>query len=270
MNGVKSITGVIVYGVPQDSLLGPRLFTIYISDLPDYIDQGYVFLFADDTTVYYVDHDIEEVIDMLNNIGGQVSELCKRNRLTLHTGKSEATIITVQDFIGPLRLVMIGNEIIKYVRKAASSGIEIDNHLTWESQVKNVTKSFSAKVAQLRRMSCLPIKVKEEIYFKTIISTVTYGTIVWGTCSPSLMKDIERMCTRTRLFTVCQKHISDEDALEAAKWDKTEYIYKREIYPRCTKYSTVNAQKHSSPILPRTINVIRNANALRSHDVQSK
>ena len=117
--------------------------------MPDYINQGYVFLFADDTTFYYVGHDIEEVIDMLNNIGGQVSEWCKRKQLTIHTGKSKAMIITRQDFIGPLRPVMTGNEIIKYVRKATSLGIEIDKHLRWETQVKKVTKSFSAKVGQL-------------------------------------------------------------------------------------------------------------------------
>ena len=85
LNGVKSKTRVIVYGVPQGSLLGHRLFTIYINDLPDYINKGHVLLFADDTTFYYVGHDIEEVTDMLNNIGGQVSEWCKRNRLTIHT-----------------------------------------------------------------------------------------------------------------------------------------------------------------------------------------
>ena len=125
---------------------------------------------------------------------------------------------------------MIGNEIIKYVRKATSLGIEIDNHLRWETQVKKVTKSFSAKVGQLRRMSYLPIKVKEEIYFKTIISTVTYGIIVWGTCLPSLMNDIERIHARAaKIIHRLPKHISDEDALEAAKWDKIEYIYKRKI-----------------------------------------
>ena len=167
---------------------------------------------------------------------------------------------------------MIGNEIIKYVRKATSLGIEIDNHLRWETQVKKVTKSFSAQVGQLRRMSHLPIKVKEEIYFKTIISTVTYGIIVWGTCSPSLMNDIERIHARAaKIIHRLPKHISDEDALEAAKWDKIEYIsIKERFYLRCTKYSTINAQKYSDPILPRSINVIKNRNALRSFDVQKK
>ena len=91
-------------------------------------------------------------------------------------------------------------------------------------------KSFSAKIGQLRIMSYLPIKVKEEIYFKTIISTVTYGIIVWGTCSPFLMKDIERIHVQAaKIIHLLPKHISDEDALQAAKWDKIEYIYKRKV-----------------------------------------
>ena len=91
----------------------------------------------------------------------RVNGVRETNSLTIHTGKSEAMIITRQDFISPLRPVMSGNEIIKYVRKATSLRIEIDNHLRWESQVKKVTESFSAKVDQLRRTSYLSIKVKE-------------------------------------------------------------------------------------------------------------
>ena len=56
---------------------------------------------------------------------------------------------------------------------------------------------------------------------------MTYGVLVWGTCSPSLMKDIDRI--HVRAVHHLPKHISDEDALEAAKWDKIEYIYKRKV-----------------------------------------
>ena len=54
VNGKKSTIRVIVFGVPQGSLLGPRLFSIHINDLLDFISKGYLFMFADDTTMYCI------------------------------------------------------------------------------------------------------------------------------------------------------------------------------------------------------------------------
>jgi hypothetical protein len=39
------------YGVPQGTILGPLLFLLYVSDLPDYIKCSYV-QFADDTLIF--------------------------------------------------------------------------------------------------------------------------------------------------------------------------------------------------------------------------
>ena len=59
---------------------------------------------------------------------------------------------------------------------------------------------------------------------------MTYGIIVSGTCSLSLMNDIEGIHARAaKIIHRLPKHISDEDALEAAKWDKIEYIYKSKV-----------------------------------------
>ena len=44
------------------------------------------------------------------------------------------------------------------------------------------------------------------------------------------MKDIERIHVRAaKIIHRLPKHILDEDAIEAAKWDKIEYIYKRKL-----------------------------------------
>ena len=59
-------------------------------------------------------------------------------------------------------------------------GVKIDNKLAWSVHIDSVKKSFTQKVGALKRMRILPKKVLEEIYFKTIIPSVTYGISVWG------------------------------------------------------------------------------------------
>ena len=84
-----------------------------------------------------------------------------------------------------------------------------------------MTKVFCTKVGQLRRMSYLPVNVQEEIYFKNIITAVTYGLSVWGTCSPSLMSDIEKIHQRAaRIIHKIPKSIPDNEVLHTVNWDE--------------------------------------------------
>ena len=42
----------VKYGVPKGSLLGPRLFSIYMNDVADSVKNGGVHLYADYITAY--------------------------------------------------------------------------------------------------------------------------------------------------------------------------------------------------------------------------
>ena len=186
VNNQKSSTKPVNCGVPQGSLLGPRLYTIQVNDLPESTSEGELSLFADDTNVYCIGTDIEEVIDTLNRIMAEVYDWCVKNKLTVHPGKSEAMILRRTPFIGPLRLLMYGGNLIKFVTVANCLGIDIDHKLSWNLQIKKVCKSFSKKLGALKRMGYLPRKVLEEVYFKMVISSTVYGISVWGSCSVAL------------------------------------------------------------------------------------
>ena len=65
LNGQTSSWTEVNAGVSQGSILGPLLFLIYINDLPDVLSSN-VKLFADDTSLFSVVHDIHSPASDLN------------------------------------------------------------------------------------------------------------------------------------------------------------------------------------------------------------
>lgn len=59
-------------------------------------------MYADDTTIYSIDPNVEQVILSPNGLVAQISKWSSLNKLTIHPSKTEATIMKKQQFIGPL------------------------------------------------------------------------------------------------------------------------------------------------------------------------
>ena len=72
LNGQLSTWTTVNTGVPQRSILGPLLFLIYINDLSDTLSSN-VKLFADDTSLFSLIHDI-------NVSAGELNEELKKNK----------------------------------------------------------------------------------------------------------------------------------------------------------------------------------------------
>ena len=66
LNGQSSSWTNVNAGVPQGSILGPLLFLIYINDLPDGLSSN-AKLFADDTSLFSVVHDVNTSAIELNS-----------------------------------------------------------------------------------------------------------------------------------------------------------------------------------------------------------
>ena len=230
INGKKSKLLIVEYGVPQGSLFGCRLFSIYVNDLASSITMGEMHLYADDTTAYVIGNSVEDVIELLNILFGEITERCSQNKMTLHPDKSEVIIIRKNTFIGPLLPVRSGNMIIKYTNTAKILGITVDNRIIWKQDVDKISKSFSAKIRVLKKLRFLKQKQLEQIYYKTIIPQVTYCISVWGNCSPAIFDNIEKQHIRAaRIIKRIQKTVKDHEVLKLANWQNIAYIYKRRI-----------------------------------------
>ena len=78
VSGCKSQLNAVKCGIPQGSLLGPRLFSFYLNDLPDQIKEGEIHMYADDTTLFYIGPSVDVVCVALNRILGDVHNRCRK------------------------------------------------------------------------------------------------------------------------------------------------------------------------------------------------
>ncbi|KAK2550083.1 hypothetical protein P5673_029269 [Acropora cervicornis] len=121
----------------------------------------------------------KEIDSKLQSDEKQIYMWSQRNRLSIHNGKSEAMLLSTKPLIGPLQELRYEENRIDFVNSTCCLGIEIDNKLSWSPHIDKLCKSYRKKLGALRRMPRLPPKVLEEIYFKTVVSGVSYCIPVW-------------------------------------------------------------------------------------------
>ena len=92
VNGICSDTKIIECGVPQGSILGPLLFSIYVNDVNRSLTSGNCIMYADDINVFLKNKCYEEFYKIANQELINIDNWLLANRLILNTNKTHYMI----------------------------------------------------------------------------------------------------------------------------------------------------------------------------------
>ena len=188
------------YGVPQGSVLGPLLFSIYINDLPLSI-QACCELFADDTTIHSSHSDLATTTKMLQDSVDNLVEWAKQNHMSLHPSKTKSMLITTrqkrQNMQTKLPPLFINNHQVEEVDSHKVLGVTIDNNLSWTSHLSVLSKTVSKKVYMLTKIKhFLNLHARKLFFHAHIQSIIDYASTVWDSASANTIKHLNSLHKR--------------------------------------------------------------------------
>ena len=197
LQGSSSDWGVIHVGVPQGSILGPLLFSIYVNDLPSVIKTCDFNLYADDMEMHCsnvnlscAEHDLQ---DDLNSV---YSWLCI-NLLSLNVPKSNVMLVGSRQKLQNRDLkVTIDERPLSRVSSFRYLGLFIEESLTWREHTTSVLQRVLSRVHCLYRLNPIPKDLLGRLYSVFVLPVLDYCDVVWKPSSTAHFKQFERLHAR--------------------------------------------------------------------------
>ena len=177
-NNVVSDEYKIEYGTAQGSCIGPLIFILFCNDIYKNIQESSILLFADDTTLYNSNCDIDYLYWIMSHELNLLFDWFKANKLSFNLRKTVCMAFFVaQD---GAQTVSIGEIKIANVYTTKFLGIHIDDQLNWKhhytvlynrlklnKRMLQITKKYSNNFYKKRHLLC------------SIYSHISYAITIW-------------------------------------------------------------------------------------------
>ena len=186
---------LVASGVPQGSVLGPLLFSLFVNSLPAQLEGMSTVMFADDTTLYVVGRSTADISAKLSCALASAHKWLLESGLHLNATKTKCMLIHScrRRSVAPLDVQLNGTP-IQQVQNYKYLGVVINDTLSWSNHIDLVRRKAAKGIGLLRRLSWfLPRQALCTMYSAYVLPHFTYADAVWGTCTQVQSRGLERL-----------------------------------------------------------------------------
>ena len=184
VNGNKSSKMFLRCDVPQGTIVGLLLFLLYINDLPNSLQHSQPRMYTDDTSITFAGNDVDEISSYINLDLERIRVWLAANKLTLNLTKTEFLLIGSRQRLSNFTVnptANINQFPIKQVSTVKSLGVHIDENLTWECHINELSKKIASGISAIKRIRYLvPYKTLLSVYNSLVQPHFDYCSLVWG------------------------------------------------------------------------------------------
>ena len=199
INNSYSDVFLLEFGVPQGSVLGPVLFSIYVRSIYKYVESSGFCIkgFADDHQLYvsftpnfqfhYLGHKINDVLE-------KVTKWADSFFLKLNPNKTQIIVFGPKSIKDDIHIkgtfIEVDNSCIRFSNVVKNLGVLFDSDMSFSAQVNSVVSSTFMNIKKISRIkSFLTVKEKNILMCSLVLSKLDYcNSLYYGINNDLLSK----------------------------------------------------------------------------------
>jgi hypothetical protein len=181
-------------GVPQGSILGPTLFSVYINDVALAAGDSLIHLYADDTILYTSCPSLDTVLTNLQTSFNTIQHSFRGLQLLLSASKTKWMLFNwlLPTPSHPTSITTLDSSDLEYVDNYKYLGVWLDCKLSFQSDIKHLQSKMKSRIGFLFcNTAPFAHAAKHTLVKLTILPIFDFGDIIDKIASNTLLSILD-------------------------------------------------------------------------------